>query len=288
MARQSQGRKAPAPREATYLESDEEIHRALKDRRAVPPGHPPTVIPDASADLDEQTRPDRPRERPPMALVCILDDGSAEGEWRRLRNDRYVLGRSEGDILIPHDVMMSGRHAELQRRATSAGPRWVLVDLQSTNGTFVRVARTVLTDHTEVLIGAGRYRFEEPGDSPTPGPEGPANQPPRGATVGWQGESAPAAGVSLVELTPAGSARRIGLNQAENWIGRDPRCQVVRGDDLLVNARHARIYRDAKGQWLIENNKSLNGVWLRIDQPMPLAGNCYFRLGEQRFLFRPL
>ena len=37
-------------------------------------------------------------------------------EWLRLRGDRVVIGRSEGDVLIPHDAMISGRHAELSRR----------------------------------------------------------------------------------------------------------------------------------------------------------------------------
>ena len=46
------------------------------------------------------------------------------------------------------------------------------------------------------------------------------------------------------------------------------------------------IYRDGKGQWHVENNKSLNGVWLRITEAMPLGGVCQFRVGEQRFLFR--
>ena len=74
----------------------------------------------------------------------------------------------------------------------------------------------------------------------------------------------------------------------EYWIGRDAQsCQIARPDDLLVNARHARLYRNAKGEWHVENNKSLNGLWLRVEQ-MTLTGNCQFRLGEQRFLFRVL
>jgi hypothetical protein len=61
---------------------------------------------------------------------------------------------------------------------------------------------------------------------------------------------------------------------------------VVPPDDPFVNARHARLRRDAKGRWHVENNRSVNGVWLRIDQPLPLEGSCQFLLGEQRFIFR--
>src|SRR5262249_23587125 len=71
------------------------------------------------------------------------------------------------------------------------------------------------------------------------------------------------------------------------WLGRDAQtCTIARPDDVLISARHARLYRDTRGQWHAENNKSLNGLWLRITEPMPLGGACPFRLGEQRFLFR--
>ena len=80
---------------------------------------------------------------------------------------------------------------------------------------------------------------------------------------------------------------RFALSLPEYWIGRDATsCAIARPDDVLVNARHARLYRDTKGQWHIENNKSLNGLWLRVVEPLPLAGACQFRVGEQRFLFR--
>ncbi len=38
--------------------------------------------------------------------------------------------------------------------------------------------------------------------------------------------------------------------------------------------------------WHIENNKSLNGLWLRMTEPVWLGASCLFRVGEQRFLFR--
>jgi hypothetical protein len=62
---------------------------------------------------------------------------------------------------------------------------------------------------------------------------------------------------------------------------------VVLADDPLVSPRHARIYRNAKQRWHIENCRSVNGVWLRIDR-MALDAACQFQVGEQRFLFRVL
>jgi pSer/pThr/pTyr-binding forkhead associated (FHA) protein len=220
-----------------------------------------------------------------MALVCILDDGKAEGEWVRLRADRTVFGRSEGDVRIPHDSQMSTRHAEIVRQKTAKGWRWALVDLHSTNGTFVRISNTILRTDNEQLVGAGRYRYEAAG-VPT-GTTTPDTGPPGQSTRAWTAEPIRALVPSLVEVSPAGPVQRFSLTLPEYWIGRDPQqCAISRPDDVLTNPRHARLFRDPRGQWHAENNKSLNGLWLRIMEETPLGGACQFRLGEQRFLFR--
>src|SRR5262249_62385494 len=100
---------------------------------------PPSRLPaSANKPAGDDTQAYRPMRRPPMALLCILDDGKEDGEWLRLRADRIIIGRSEGDIIIPHDPMISGRHAELARRPDQGRYRWHLTDLQSTNGTYLR------------------------------------------------------------------------------------------------------------------------------------------------------
>jgi hypothetical protein len=287
----NQGRPAPtnhipAAIEGTRLESDEEIRQALQARRArlatrpqvAPPGtaaRGPVAVP---AEVEAQA--ERPVLRPPIALLCILDDGRANGEWVRLRSDVTVLGRTEGNVLIPHDGLASSRHAEIVRQRTPTGYRWLLADLQSTNGTFLRITSTILHNDNEVLIGGGRYRFEA-GVAASPAAPPSTTQP-------WPGIAPIRSQVpSLVELSPAGPVCRHTLTRPEYWIGRDAQlCAIARPGDALVNARHARLYRDANGVWRIENNKSLNGLWLRIADPMPLGPSCQFRVGEQRFLFR--
>ena len=73
------------------------------------------------------------------------------------------------------------------------------------------------------------------------------------------------------------------LTRAEYWIGSDRvACAIVPADDPFVSPRHARLSKDAKGRWQVVNNKSVNGVWVRVEQ-MELAGSCQFQLGEQRF-----
>lgn len=275
--------------QATRLETDDEIRQALEARRVRQVAKAPPVPLAAAASTPEppaepEVMPYRPLLRPPTALLCICDDGKPEGEWVRLRGDRYVLGRSEGDILIPHDGMMSGRHAELVRQRLPTGlTRWMLVDLQSRNGTFVRIGSTLLRHQSELLLGRGRYRFDAAG-SLAPD-QVPAATPAQG-TVSWGNNPVAALVAALVELTPTGDGQRFPLGQSECWIGRDSKlCAIARPDDPFVSPRHARLFRDAKGQWHAENHKAPNGLWLRMEQ-VPIDGACQFQLGEQRFILR--
>jgi pSer/pThr/pTyr-binding forkhead associated (FHA) protein len=285
------GQRASEPRETTRLESDEEIRQALQARRARTPAATPATVgspaaPIAAAMAETEVQLERPVMRPPLGLLCILDDGTTDGEWVRLRADRLIIGRTDGDVHIPHDGLISGRHAEIVRQAVPAGHRWVLVDLKSTNGTFVRVGSTILRHENELLIGGARYRFEA-GSAPPPATPAPAAGAPQQTTQAWTNEPMRMLLPSLVELAPAGPVQRFQLTLPEYWIGRDSQsCAIARADDVLMSPRHARLYRDAKGNWHIENNKSVNGIWLRVVEPIPLGNACRFRLGEQQFIFR--
>jgi hypothetical protein len=151
-------------RPGTLLETDEDIRQALLAKQAGAAAPKPSA-PAAGAS------PYRPTLRAPVALLTVLDDGKSDGEVLRLRTDRFVIGRAEGDFLIPHDSLISARHLEITRHRAGEQYRWVITDLQSTNGLFVRCSRIALADQVEFLVGKGRYRFEAP-LTPTPLPGG--------------------------------------------------------------------------------------------------------------------
>src|SRR5262249_22919793 len=130
----------PRTRAVTMLESVEEIRaqvqraRTLKESIGAVTPRPVATVPPAPVD---DTTPFRPSSRPSMAVLLVLDDGDDEGEAIRLRGPSHVIGRVEGDLVIPHDGNISGRHAEIQRRLEGGKYRWYLRDLRSTNGTYV-------------------------------------------------------------------------------------------------------------------------------------------------------
>src|SRR6266436_4682424 len=90
------GPQSDEERPGTLLESDEEISKAQKALKPGPAAtaakQPPSRRPPAN--------PYRPTVRPPIALLTVFDDGTTEGQMIRVRGDRFIIGRSEGDLLI--------------------------------------------------------------------------------------------------------------------------------------------------------------------------------------------
>jgi hypothetical protein len=216
--------------------------------------------------------------------LTVCDDGQESGESIRIRKDRFAIGRTEGDLVIPHDSRMSGRHAELRQSQAGEKYRWTLVDLQSSNGTYVRVGQAVLHHGQEFLLGSARYRFESQAsaDSAAADADGAGEQ----RTRLWQAPAREPNSAALVELTSTGDGSRHLLEGGENWLGKDAaRCRIVLSKDPLVSARHARIRRRDDGRWLLENNNSVNGVWMRVEQ-ISFKGTCRFLLGEQKFTIK--
>ncbi len=265
-------------RSGTLLETDEDLRQALNSGLAGQPAAKPASPP----QVGRPAAPFRPTVRTPVALLTVYDDGREEGEVIRLRDARFVVGRSEGDLLIPHDGRISSRHVEITRQHVGGVHRWVVTDLQSTNGLFVRVRKTPLADKAEFLVGSGRYRFDSPQSAANETADFTPPTPNHAQTVGWDAGPSPFRPPALTEMVGSEIGNRIILTKPEYWIGTEPACQICRGDDPFCEPRHLRIYRGPKGDWLAEHNKTLNGLWLRMPQIVVDAA-IQFQIGEQRF-----
>jgi pSer/pThr/pTyr-binding forkhead associated (FHA) protein len=287
--RRDQPRKRRRP--ATILEPIDEL-LGLSNREPTIDESPPRPASSIHSGGPHEALPSfRPALRPPMALLCAFDDGQHTGEIVRVRVPSFVIGRSEGGLIIPHDGGISGRHAEIGRRLADDRVRWYLRDLGSTNGTFVRTLRAVLLDGQEILIGGQRFRFEL-----NPGPDAAVGDSQKHITEpGARGRPArPAVPVSdeptvpyLVEIGPDGEESRHSLTDAETWIGRDPNHCAIVVDQPCVSPKHALIKTKRSGRWVIENARSRDGTWLRIHE-IELGRGAQFQCGEQRFLIRVL
>jgi len=75
------------------------------------------------------------------------------------------------------------------------------------------------------------------------------------------------------------------FDSAEQWLGRDTALAIGLVDDVQVDPQHAKVTRNAKGNWSIEDGGSQNGIWLRVDRHV-VEASCEFQLGEQRFMIQ--
>jgi len=194
------------------------------------------------SDAPAGALPFRPTLRHPMALVHVVDDGREGGEAVRMRGERLVIGRSEGEITIPHDISMSPLHAAIERLVEGG---WQLLDLGSAGGTLVRVTSARLTTGSVVQIGKTRLRFEE-----------------LGPTSAW-----------LVEQQPGGE-RRHECRGPLATLGRAGNGCHVELADPFVSPLHATLHRTPRG-WRIAN-AGWNGLWVRIESPVRMAAATQF------------
>ncbi|MBK9029757.1 MAG: FHA domain-containing protein [Myxococcales bacterium] len=96
-----------------------------------------------------------PRE-PWGRLSQLLPSGGIR-DVRHLSDDEVVVGREEGELVFGDDAFLSRRHCTL----TWDGQRAVVTDLNSSNGTFVRLtAPTTLRSGEHLRLGDQLFRIE--------------------------------------------------------------------------------------------------------------------------------
>ena len=271
----------PIERSGTVLETDDDVREALMAGQGAPK---PTSMP--AKPPARTASPFRPTARPPVAMLTVFDDGKTDGETIRIRDTKFVIGRTEGDLRIPIDGRMSAKHLEITHQVIGGLHRWVLTDLQSSHGLFVRVSKTVLADQFEFLVGGGRYRFEAARELPHGDTvEYKAPESNTAQTQGWNDGNAPFRPAALTELIGREIGDRTLLVKDEYWVGSDFHCAICRADDPFCESKHARVFRTARGGWGVEHFKTANGLWVKMPQ-ITVESVVRFQIGEQRFMLK--
>ena len=131
---------------ATFL-----VGEQLLQVEAVPIDLAPT--PDAEGTYFYAS-PKRPAK---LKLVQRLRGGDV-GMIYRARTDAITIGREGNDVNFPEDLFISGRHCSL---ACAPDGRFVITDLGSKNGTFLRVVDEAQLAHGDyVFLGQQLLRVE--------------------------------------------------------------------------------------------------------------------------------
>ena len=112
----------------------------------------------ASPAAAQATVPERPAPvpavRPPLATLEVVNEGMSKGTCYEIRSPLAHVGRGPHNDVVLVDHSLSDSHAKLQRRDSG----WFVVDLDSTNGTYVagqRVRRECALDSTAAVRFGG-------------------------------------------------------------------------------------------------------------------------------------
>jgi pSer/pThr/pTyr-binding forkhead associated (FHA) protein len=241
-------------------------------------------------------------------LVLIARDGT-EGPSYPL-DASTDIGRTEGQILFSDDPYISPRHA----RVVARGAAFFLVDLESTNGIFMRVPFSAGSsdgdDETDDKITIRGHHGEAVPESRSEQPLGDqelflvGQQVLRFEVVKHAEEAFGAASENgtLLFGTPA-APRHARLSQrtvegvtrdvfhvrrAETVIGRESG-DIVFTDDPFLSRRHALLRMHATGgqkrRFTLTDLGSSNGTFLRIQGEVRLHHGYHFRIGQQLLRF---
>jgi hypothetical protein len=127
-----------------------------------PEGKAPSAAASAAAAYDpRKTVPLPSIKRAPVVGWLVAMNGTQKGEDFRLRDGKNTLGSEPGAEILVQDPAVSSRHASINYK----DGKFVITDLDSTNGTFVNdaeeaVSRIDLKDNDLIRVGETTFKFK--------------------------------------------------------------------------------------------------------------------------------
>jgi pSer/pThr/pTyr-binding forkhead associated (FHA) protein len=89
--------------------------------------------------------------------VTQIFRGDAPGICVEATGKSFVIGRDGADLSFPEDLFMSGEHCRIEKK----GHDFMLTDIKSRNGTYVRISDERVLQHGDyVFIGRKLLRVE--------------------------------------------------------------------------------------------------------------------------------
>jgi putative ABC transport system ATP-binding protein len=205
----------------------------------------------------------------PGASLVTLSAGQPGDETEL--GQRYTIGRSPDNDLCLEEDIVSRHHARVER----GGDGYVLVDLGTSNGTFVNGKKLteprLLQPYDRITIGSQEFEFRV-------APAAPAVADASRSTAG------PTPG-SLACLVGDGGTRTP-ITLREFSIGRTAGNDLVI-DDPSVSRQHVTIHQD-RDRFVLVDRDSTNGTFLngqRVLVPQPLADRDVIAVGAVQLTF---
>jgi hypothetical protein len=157
---EAEAKKAPAKKKAS-AKPEKMAKPVKKTTKANPGGGVETVSQDEEASFGDKTQFIQVIEEGPKECVgwIVALGGGLKGQDFRLTPGKNVIGTAADCDVVLTDQFLSGRHAVIRYEEG----RFTLVDLDSTNGTFVndeRVTKEELIDNDRIRLARSDLKFK--------------------------------------------------------------------------------------------------------------------------------
>lgn len=201
-------------------------------------------------------------------LILIRGDQGVDGLSYLLQGAEHIAGRQDGQILFPEDAWLSPRHANFLYRDDTL----VVRDEGSANGVYVRVRGSVPLEIGQMfLCGEQVFRL----DSTPKDTSGPAadqtyfySSPKRVSS--FRVTQMIEGGLEGMVVCAREDLLRIGREEVD----------VNFPEDIYMSGNHAQI-QAKDGGFVLTDQDSRNGTYLRIQEDRVLAHGDYIFLGKQ-------
>lgn len=202
-------------------------------------------------------------------LILIRGDQEVDGLSYLLQGSEHVAGRREAQIPFPQDAWLNDRHANFIYR----GEKLIVRDEGSTNGVYIRVKGPVeIKPDDQFLCGEQVFRLElMPQDTGAPDGE---------QTYFYSSPKRPSP-FRVVQVLVGGPDGMV-FCARENivTVGREE-SDMNFPMDVYMSGAHARIEMGNDGRFMLVDNGSRNGTYVRVAGEHELAHGDYLFLGHQ-------
>jgi pSer/pThr/pTyr-binding forkhead associated (FHA) protein len=208
-------------------------------------------------------------QQPGQAKLVLIRGDGMDGVSYMLGATDHVIGRTDGAILFPEDLLLSPRHANFVYKEH----RLHLVDEGSANGIYVRIRRPMPLESSGMFL-VGEQILQVESSAPDLGP-----QPDGEGTYFYASPRRPSR-IRLVQRLRGGDVGMIFRARGESLtIGREGN-DVNFPDDPFISGRHAQI-EVAEDRFMVTDLGSKNGTFVRIREQLLLEHGDYVFCGQQ-------
>ncbi|MFC1889705.1 FHA domain-containing protein [Thermodesulfobacteriota bacterium] len=216
-----------------------------------------------------------PKMKPICAITHVLEDGK-DGEQYFMKGDKFSVAQKVGDIIFPHDPLVSQPHLLIYKSEGRIFTR----DQNSKDGSFLMITKRIpLKDGDILFIGGQHFVFELPDLGKTP-PEGIPVENEKTDTE-YKEENLAREYAKIIEFKDqVVRGNQYPIYKRRVTIGRKD-CDLSFPWIKYISRKHCSIEHSERN-FFIGDLKSTNGTFIRMGHDIELNDKDVIRVGNQK------